>query len=153
MGTVSEYASEDGEYHRYETPHAQALQFAGTWAASEAHTLLRLTQLTYPHSPDQPVTIPDLVALTCWTVTGPTLPLPILACQPEGYHPSALAEDLTVPAGAADADGRYPGMDPRTPDHRWLLLGPGPGLEVRWDETDNRTDRITLTALPATTPP
>lgn len=162
-GSISKYASDDGQHHHNETNTSFRMGMWGTWTAEPeaARATLQLTSVDHRSCERSDAAIErSPVIMTCHAIAaGDGLPVPAIICRfPADQHrleqlamalvdhprsgPWAIREDST---------GRYPqafGDDVQP----WLLLG-SPGLLVRaQDRREGQPIDVTLTEADVQTP-
>ncbi len=132
-GSVSKYASHDGEYHHNEYTDEQQISFKGSWAMEGEWMALTLEGSAWntcePDAEHHPVT----GSLRCLTMgPGGVLPVASLGCVVADNSAVSLAT-MALPLGVPDPTPRPPDIHP--PAQKWLLVG-SPGLEVDWSYRD-----------------
>lgn len=144
-GSVSRYASHDGEYHRSEHTDEQQISFKGSWTMAGEWMRLTLEGSAWntcePEAEHHPVT----GSLRCLGMgPGGVLPVAALGCVVADSSAVSLAT-VTLPLGVPDPTPRPPDLHP--PAQKWLLVG-SPGLEVDWRYRDSASAVPTLRMEP-----
>ena len=144
-GSVSEYASDDGERHRHEDTQDVQLGIGGRWERSGGWLMLWISSMSHTGCDLSRAYSYDHDGLLMCAAFGPTevFSAPTLGCHPVGSSVTTLRE-LALPLGVPRTEQPPPGTEPD--GLKWLLFGAGEGVDVSWSYRDNRSPLFQVSA-------